>query len=316
MSEIIERPTGLPGDLKEMACPQAALRPLPIDSIMEMVLEAMDIPAMDVEYTIGDFWNPLSSKLHSWTAKKLTFGDWNYRLTGAMFWEFDLLIVELYAEKENFNVPIILDGFGLTGSINREEYDSRAYGVLEEIEGMLNRADKTIVQWNRICTEYEPIIYKKPPIEETIQYLLNEFYEIAEYDYRHFSEGFNSFDEFAESLEMSYDTISRVLSQECLVEFEPFGIEFIDEFMDSQKCMIRAVLWIKDVKMNPIVFEDVYDLYYDSLMFEDIEHFLREMFREILDNLIHWNEIMTGRGKDSGVDQRKNRGERLVSNTG
>ena len=317
MSEIIERPTGLPGSLAEMACPEGALRPLPINKIMEIVLEAMDIEDMDEEYPMCDFWNPLSTWILPWTKNNLQFGDWTYYITGCMIWEADYLIVEFMAEKDNMDIPIVLGGLGNYGYLHDKDYNRKAYGILEEMEHLLNKVDRNIVQWNRICTRSKPIIYKKPPIKEAIDDMLEYFMTLAESDYEYYGYEHKTFESFIEGYELSYDSVSRALAKYQYIEFGPFKIEFTDSFMDSQKCIIRAFLHIEGVYIYPLLHEKTYDLYQDSLMFDDADLFLEAMFEDITDSLIQWNEIMSGRRSANGNSPQtaKKKRKSLVSPT-
>ena len=317
MSEIIERPTGLPGSLAEMACPEGALRPLPINKIMKVVLEAMDIEDMEEEYPMCDFWHPLSTRIFPWTKDKLRFGDWTYYITGCMIWEADNLIVEFIAEKDNMDIPIVLGGLGLWGYQYEEDYETKACGMLEEMEYLLNKVDRNIVEWNTICTRSKTIIYKRPPIEETIEALLEDFMELAESDYRYYGYEHRSFSSFVEVYELSFDSVSRLLASIDNIEFGPFEIEFTDNFMDSQKCKIRAFLNIEGVEIFPLLFEETFDLYKNSLMFEDVDLFLESTFEQIMDNLIQWNEVMSGRRSTNGNSPQtaKKKRKSLVSST-
>lgn len=312
MGELIERPTGLPGSLDKMVCPEGALRPLPLDKLMEKTCEYMDLESFDEEYPLGDFFNVVSNWLCEYVKNNFVFGDWNYFMNAVMIWERELLILEFYAEKDNLDIPIFLHGTGVDRHYMDQRFDSRAYGILEVVENFYNDTDIEIVNWNEIMTRSRPLIFESPPVDQIKEGFLDQVFEFVEEEYYRYHRR-STLEEYADDYELGFDIISSILREMGTVEFGPFSIRFSDDIQDSRKCMIRCILRIDNVEPSLVVFEEVYKIHHYRLPLEDAQLFIEEVFNEIIDKLIKWNEIMSGREMKN---EEKNPRESLVSSTG
>lgn len=182
---VINEYTGLPANLGDITTPEAVLMPLPIDEWMNVITEMMSKNNVEKDTVIfmGDFYDYLD-RFDILLYQKYQFKDWYYELRMIPQSDGEIMVLEMVACKMNTSIVLSVE----SGVLESEFVD---YGTadffISNFYYFLEDCQKSIAEWNKICTYNVPMLEKEPDIDEfrnRILHYVKDFVEEEEANYR------------------------------------------------------------------------------------------------------------------------------------
>ena len=277
---------GLPSDWSKIASPEAALKKLPVDAIMEVFVG--ELREAD-QLRVGDIYNALEN-VYEFSQHNLCFADWQYTINCMGFWESNDVFFEVHAKKDNteLSLEVVTNHF--------EGYEDHLYDdVIEEVHQTLLIANERIEQWNNIITKQVPSVDVRPPFEELFQGMVGAFEEIYVEEEWHYTDLYQDEEIFIEEFMFNFIHALSTLVMDGGIEFGPFSIFFYNFGTNYNFSVFRTYMYIDGVDMTFVIFDDFVDsreMHVDLTYAEVVDEF-DEIVTRINQNLSQWNEVIS-----------------------
>ena len=291
MNTLIDPNYGLPQDPSKAACKELLLKPLDVDDLMQKFYET------PWEYDADYLWD---SRLEEaldifYTHGQIEFGDWTYRFVPYVCMDEDSLNLDIIACKENFEgvLRLIKDRY-----LHPFQYPLRddIRDHADHFQRMLESANQTITQWNTIVTNSKTIFYKKPDIEKYKGHLLNMFFDEAVMNEWNTGMGleFDDFDEFTDYIMFTHYHLDMAWGGNFpAIEFGPFEL-YLETVAYEDSTVLRFIMKMENVGLEFVPYSRQYSSRCGFTM-ETIRSEMDIWFREIVDSVVKWNEMVLGR---------------------
>ena len=299
---------GLPTNPSDIVAKEVAIKPIEVDLLLETFQKQIwnkEIKAYD---GVIDLWDLEDVLIFMMDNCSISFGEWKHQFIVIPEENGDHLHFEIRSIHNSIEAEILWveDLFNDLRHYPTGSWELSGFfeDYVEHFEHLLLEANKRIISWNQVCSNYKPIIYEKPPIEDFKNMLFDNFFDMVvmeEFQYvRHdFNDDLNAFleDSIFYPIHLHHSINNEYIS------FGSFNLRFQIEQLE-EIILVRLVLDFDGLGCEMILVEEEFSPWVDCFTVGEFEVIIDTIIEHGVDAIIQWNEFLVG-GENSERNNRK-----------